>query len=150
MSKSPKTRIVFRRIMDSVSKETRSWMMSRIRSKDTKPELLVRSYLHKQGYRFRLHQKNLPGHPDIVLRKHNTCIFVNGCFWHRPLQKRCGNCRIPKTNKKFWKEKFSTNIKRDRVNLKKLQNKGWKCISLWECDLEDEQTLLGLKNQLSL
>ena len=135
--------------MDTVSKETRSRMMSKIKSKDTKPELLVRSYLHKKGFRFRLHQQNLPGNPDIVLKKHNTCIFVNGCFWHRPLKGRCSNCSMPKTNKKYWKKKFSSNIKRDQKNVKKLQKEGWNCISLWECDLGNEQTLFELENHLS-
>ena len=134
--------------MDRVSRENRSRMMSRIKGKDTAPELLVRSYLHKKGFRFRLHQKDLSGKPDLVLKKYRTCIFVNGCFWHRPLKDRCGNCRMPKTNKAFWKDKLSANIKRDKSNLKKLKDQGWNCISVWECDLEDQQALNDIEHNL--
>ena len=135
--------------MDRVSRENRSRMMSRIKGKDTAPELLVRSYLHKKGFRFRLHQKDLSGKPDLVLKKYRTCIFVNGCFWHRPLKDRCGNCRMPKTNKAFWKDKLSANIKRDKSNLKKLEDQDWNCISVWECDLEDQQRLLDLEAEIT-
>ena len=136
--------------MDKVSRETRSRMMSRIKAKDTAPELLVRSYLHKKGFRFRLHQKDLPGKPDIVLKKYRTCIFVNGCFWHRPLKDRCSNCRMPKTNKSFWKDKLSANIKRDKLSQKKLEGSGWNCISVWECDLKEERSLEDLYNSIKL
>ena len=134
--------------MDKVSRESRSRMMSRIKGKDTGPELLVRSYLHKRGFRFRLYQKDLPGKPDLVLKKYKTCIFVNGCFWHRPLKERCGNCRMPKTNKAFWKDKLSANIERDKLNLKKLKDQGWNCIPVWECDLEDQQRLRDLEAEI--
>ena len=135
-------------MMDKVSRETRSRMMSRIKGKDTAPELLVRSFLHKSGFRFRLHQKDLPGKPDLVLKKYRTCIFVNGCFWHRPLKGRCSNCRMPKTNKTFWKDKLSANIKRDKSNLTKLKDLGWNCISIWECDLEDQHRLMELNDEI--
>ena len=98
--------------------------MSRIKSADTKPEFKVRSFLHKNGYRFRLHDKNLPGTPDIVLKKYKTVIFVNGCFWHR--HKNCKLTTHPKSNKAFWKQKFSDNVKRDEKKhtmLKKLKYK---------------------------
>ena len=102
--------------MDIVSKEKRSQMMSNIKGKDTKPEITVRKYLHRHGFRFRLHQKDLPGKPDIVLKKYKTCIFVEGCFWHRPFKDRCSNCRLPKSNKDFWRTKLSSNIERDQKN----------------------------------
>ena len=102
---------------DVFSKKKRSEVMSLIRSKNTKPELYVRSFLHKKGYRFRLHQKNLPGSPDIVLKKHNVVINVNGCFWHHH---KCGKYKIPKTNRKFWLNKLNKNNARDGINTKKL------------------------------
>jgi DNA mismatch endonuclease (patch repair protein) len=96
---------------DRLTKERRSWNMSRIRGKDTTPEKLVRSVLHKLGYRFRLHGKKLPGRPDIVLAKHKTVIFVHGCFWHR--HRGCKNCTTPTTNRDFWVEKLEGNAVRD-------------------------------------
>ena len=117
---------------DVFSKKKRSEVMSLIRSKNTKPELYVRSFLHKKGYRFRLHQKNLPGSPDIVLKKHKVVINVNGCFWHHH---KCGNYKIPKTNRKFWLQKLRNNKKRDKLNDKKLYNLGWKVYKIWECQL---------------
>ena len=106
--------------------------MSLIRSKNTKPELFVRSFLHKKGFRFRLHQKNLPGNPDIVLKKYKTIININGCFWHHH---KCGNYKIPKTNRKFWLQKLRNNKKRDKLNDKKLYKLGWKVYKIWECQL---------------
>ena len=135
--------------MDKVNREARSRMMSKIKGKNTVPELLVRSHLHSKGFRFRLHQKHLPGKPDIVLQKYKTCVFVNGCFWHKPFKSRCGNCRLPKTNKAFWKDKLSSNIKRDKSNLKKLKDKGWRCISVWECDLKDPQSLIEMEAEIT-
>ena len=117
---------------DVFSKKKRSEVMSLIRSKNTKPELYVRSFLQKQGYRFRLHQKNLPGSPDIVLKKHKVVINVNGCFWHHH---KCGNYKIPKTNRKFWLQKLRNNKKRDKLNDKKLYKLGWKVYKIWECQL---------------
>ena len=121
--------------MDHLTTEKKSWNMSRIKSADTKPEFKVRSFLHKNGYRFRLHDKNLPGSPDIVLKKYKTAIFVNGCYWHRH-----NNCKLtttPKTNKKFWKNKFSDNKKRDKLNYSKLKDSGMNIIILWECDVKN-------------
>lgn len=97
---------------DSVSPEKRSWIMSRVKSKNTSPELKVRSLLHRLGYRFRVNQKNLPGCPDIVLKKHQSVIFVNGCFWHG--HKLCKKSKLPKSNVPFWEEKIKRNIERDK------------------------------------
>ena len=104
--------------------------MSRIGPKDTSPELIVRSTLHRLGYRFRLHVKKLPGKPDIVLAKHRTVIFVHGCFWHR--HKGCKQASTPKSNQAFWQEKFARNVERDRRNVRSLKQLGWKVIIIWE------------------
>jgi len=119
---------------DRLSRERRSWNMSRIRSKDTKPEILMRSLLHKAGYRFRLHRKDLPGNPDIVLPKYRTVIFVNGCFWHR--HNGCPEASVPKTRAAFWEAKFRNTVERDRQNTKKLEALGWRVVTVWECELE--------------
>ncbi|MEC7641315.1 MAG: DNA mismatch endonuclease Vsr, partial [Nitrospinota bacterium] len=99
-------------MVDTISKEKRSWNMSRIRSRDTSPELIVRSLLHRLGYRFRIHRKDLPGKPDIVLAKYKTVIFVHGCFWHQ--HKDCKYAYLPKTRVNFWKEKLQGNSERDK------------------------------------
>jgi DNA mismatch endonuclease, patch repair protein len=119
--------------VDRIDKKRRSWNMGRIKGRDTAPEVQVRSILHGAGYRFRLHRKDLPGRPDIVLPKHKTAIFVHGCFWHR--HKGCSNCSTPKSNVEFWEAKFSGNVERDSRNLKKLTESGWKVIVVWECEL---------------
>lgn len=108
--------------------------MSRIRGKNTKPEMLLRSQLFRQGFRFRVHQNDLPGKPDIVLPKYQTAIFVHGCFWH--FHKNCGEGRIPSTNSKFWKEKLRRNIARDKMNIKFLKKEKWKVYVVWECEIE--------------
>ena len=100
---------------------TRSEIMSRIKSKNTKPEILVRSFLHREGFRFSLHRKDLPGKPDIVLPRYKTCIFVNGCFWHAH---DCEKFRMPKSNQDFWKDKFDTNKKRDKRKCRQLRRLG--------------------------
>ena len=125
--------------MDRISKEHRSWNMSRIQSRDTKPEKTVRSILHGLGYRFRLHRKDLPGKPDIVLRRYNSVIFVHGCFWHR--HKDCKNASIPKTKKTFWKEKFKANIERDIKVKNELKSNGWRVLVVWECELTDIESV---------
>jgi len=112
-------------------------MMSRIRSKNTKPEILVRKWLHKQGFRFRLHQKDLPGKPDIVLPKYRTVIFVHGCFWHR--HPGCKKTTTPSTNTEFWEEKFRKNVDRDVRNRETLEALGWKVIVVWECEVKDSE-----------
>lgn len=118
---------------DIVSEEQRSYIMSRVSSKDTKPELLVRSFLHRLGFRFRIHGKKLPGRPDLVLAKHQAVIFVHGCFWHR--HKGCAKATMPATRVQFWREKFERNVDRDLDNQAKLQDLGWRVIVLWECEI---------------
>ena len=113
--------------------------MSRIRSKNTKPEITVRSQLHRAGYRFRLHVKDLPGTPDIVLPKYNSVIFVNGCFWHR--HPGCKYAYNPKTRVKFWNQKFSQNIKRQEKVQKKLETLEWKVLTIWECEVGNEKMI---------
>ena len=109
--------------------------MSRICSKNTKPELLVRSLLHRLGFRFRLHRKDLPGKPDIVLPKHKTVIEVRGCFWHR--HQGCKDASTPKTNTEFWETKFLNTVNRDKNNIKQLKKTGWNTIVVWECETVD-------------
>ena len=114
--------------------EQRSRNMSAIKSKNTKPEIAVRKLLHSMGYRFRLHRKDLPGSPDIVLPKYKTVIFVHGCFWHR--HENCKYATTPKTRPAFWESKFNENIRRDRTNHNNLIKLGWKVLVIWECDLK--------------
>lgn len=131
--------------MDTLSVEQRHKVMSSIRGKDTRPEVLVRKYLFARGYRFRLNHPRLPGHPDIVLRKYRTCIFVNGCFWHA--HEGCGHFRLPKSNTDFWRAKFDRNQLRDKEDRSKLTQMGWHCITVWECELKPkvrEKTLQSL------
>lgn len=124
---------------DRISKEQRSWIMSRIRSKNTKPEMAVRSLLHGMGYRFRLHRKDLPGKPDIVLPKYKTVIFVHGCFWHR--HRNCKRCTTPSTNKGFWLKKFERNVEKDRINKRLLKKAGWNIITVWECEIHKKDAV---------
>lgn len=112
----------------------RSYNMSQIRSKNTKPELLVRQYFHMMGLRFRLHAKTMPGKPDIVLRKYRTVIFIHGCFWHG--HKGCRYFVVPKTNKDFWMAKIEGNKVRDKEAIKSLKKQNWKVIEIWECQLK--------------
>ena len=121
---------------DHLSKEDRSWNMSRIRSKNTKPEKKVRSALHKMGFRFRIGVKELPGKPDIVLPKHRTIIFVHGCFWHR--HKGCKRCTTPSSNPEYWLRKFQKNTERDVSVSKELQDIGWRVIIIWECEVKGD------------
>jgi len=122
--------------------------MSRIRNRDTKPELIVRSLLHRMGYRFRLHRKDLPGKPDIVLPKYRTVIFVHGCFWHR--HKGCQFAYKPKSKEQFWERKFSDNVKRDAVSQSQLFSMGWKVLTVWECEVSDRlQCAAMLRQQLT-
>ncbi|HIB44038.1 MAG TPA: DNA mismatch endonuclease Vsr [Nitrospina sp.] len=125
--------------MDTLTKEKRSWNMSKIRSKNTKPEIAVRSKLHKAGYRFRLHVKGLPGKPDIVLPKYNTIIFINGCFWHR--HKGCEYAYKPKTRVDFWNQKLNRNIKRQDEVIKELRDLEWKVLVIWECEVGNEKLI---------
>jgi len=120
---------------DCHDKKTRSYNMSQIRSKDTKPELLVRKYLFAHGFRYRLHDKKLPGKPDIVLPKYKTVIFVNGCFWHG--HENCKYFRLPKTRTKWWKEKIERNILNDFKKQNTLSYMGLKVIIVWECNIKN-------------
>ncbi len=130
--------------MDFVSKEKRSAIMRGIKGKNTRPEVLVRSILHQAGYRFRLHRKDLPGRPDIVLPRYHAAIFVHGCFWHQ--HKKCGEGRLPRSNRAFWKRKFTANALRDKRALQALAKLGWKTFVVWACDTHDPE---ALKNLLS-
>lgn len=112
--------------MDKITKERRSWNMSKIKSMDTKPELKVRKILYKLGYRFRLHRKDLPGKPDIVLSKYRAAIFVNGCFWHR--HNNCNEASQPKSNSEFWENKLTKNVERDLRKYQLLREDNWKVI----------------------
>ena len=150
--------------MDNLSPLQRSKNMSAIRGKDTKPEMIVRRGLWKRGFRYRLNHKRLPGHPDLVLRKYRTCIFVNGCFWHghnvampqiengklKIENSEC--CKIPKTNREFWVNKIRRNQQRDIEDQQKLAAMGWHCITVWECELTSkrrEETLDSLAYTLN-
>jgi DNA mismatch endonuclease (patch repair protein) len=146
--------------MDKLSARQRHANMAAIKSKDTKPEMIVRRGLWRRGFRYRLNHKRLPGHPDLVLRKYRTCIFVNGCFWHghnvalpqmsdgrRKMEDIIENsdcCKIPKTNREFWVNKIRRNKERDKEEQKRLAEMGWHCITVWECELKPskrEETL---------
>jgi DNA mismatch endonuclease, patch repair protein len=135
---------------DVHSKAVRSYNMSRIRSTNTKPEMLVRTFLHAQGYRYRLHYKKLPGKPDIVLPKYNTIIFIHGCFWHG--HTNCKYYVVPKTNTEWWHNKINTNKANDARAVKALKKAGWKVIVVWECGLKAatiEKTLKALLQKLT-
>jgi len=116
--------------------------MRAVKSENTKPEIIVRKGLWKRGFRYRLNSKRLPGHPDLVLRKYRTCIFVNGCFWHG--HKGCNLFRIPKTNVDFWEKKIQRNQQRDVEEQRLLAEMGWHCIVVWECELKKEKRELTL------
>ncbi len=118
-------------MVDIVSPATRSRMMSNIKTKNSRPEMLVRRLLHLEGYRFRLHRKDLPGTPDIVLPKFKIAIFVHGCFWHSHCG--CNNAKVPATRSEFWMAKLSANVARDKVAVEKLNAIGWRVLCIWEC-----------------
>ena len=134
--------------MDVHDKETRSYNMSRIKGKDTKPEEIVRKYLFSQGFRYRKNDKRFKGSPDVVLPKYRTMIFVNGCFWHG--HQGCKYFVWPTSNEDFWKEKIMRNVKRDRINIAENEKTGWHVIVIWECQLKkaQEETLDLLKNNI--
>jgi DNA mismatch endonuclease (patch repair protein) len=119
---------------DVHSKETRSYNMSRIRSKDTKPELIVRKFLFSKGFRYRLNDKRLPGKPDIVLPKYKTVIFIHGCFWHG--HKGCRYYVVPKTKTEWWLAKINANVSNDKKSIETLTQNGWKVLEIWECQLK--------------
>lgn len=120
---------------DIFSKDTRSFIMRHVPGKNTKPEMCVRSALHRAGYRFRIHRSDLPGNPDIVLPFYRTVIFVNGCFWHQHLG--CRKATIPQNNRDFWRKKLTRNVVRDAENRKKLADLGWNSITVWECEIKE-------------
>ena len=136
---------------DVHGKETRSYNMSKIKGKDTKPEMLVRKYLHSKGYRYRLHDKKLPGKPDIVLPKYKTIIMVHGCFWHG--HKDCKYFVIPKTKTEWWTKKINKTKEKDLQNEQRLKELGWKVITIFECDLKKnkrDHTLDELLKKITL
>jgi DNA mismatch endonuclease (patch repair protein) len=122
---------------DIFTAEKRSSIMRQVKGRNTKPEMLVRRFLHSLGFRFRVYDKKLPCHPDIVLKKYKVVIFVNGCFWHG--HENCKYFRLPKSNVEFWKNKIQTNIKRDEFCNKQLKALGWRVIVIWECELKGEK-----------
>lgn len=125
--------------MDVVDKQTRSRMMANIKGQNTKPEITVRSLLHRQGFRFRLHDKSLPGKPDLVLRKYKAVIFVHGCYWHR--HEHCKLASTPKQNRAFWIKKFTGNLRRDGEVYYQLKILGWRTAVIWECAIRDKKSL---------
>ena len=129
---------------DVHSKETRSYNMSRIKGKDTKPEVLVRKYLFSKGLRFRKNDKRYPGHPDIVLPKYKTIVFVHGCFWH--FHENCRYAVMPSSNVDFWEKKLKGNLLRDERNKKALTEMGWNVIVVWECQLKKDKQDQTLEN----
>lgn len=130
--------------------EQRRFNMQQIKGKNTKPELLVRKYLHAQGFRYKLHDKTLPGKPDLVLPKHNTVIFIHGCFWHG--HANCKYFKIPQTRTEWWTEKINKNKTKDEKAIRELKRNGWKIITVWECKLKpakSNQTLNKIKAKLT-
>jgi len=133
---------------DRLTAERRSWNMSRIRSKNTGPERIVRSLLHRMGYRFRMHRKDLPGSPDLVLPRYKVVVFIHGCFWHR--HRGCKFAYTPKSRITFWQTKFKANLDRDKKNRHALKKMGWKIITVWECITKDLAKLQAfLKSNLT-
>lgn len=133
-------------MVDFVSPEKRSNIMRGVKQKDTTPEILVRKALHKLGYRFRLHRRDLPGSPDIVLPKYQLVIMVNGCFWHQ--HSGCKEGRLPKSNAGYWGPKLARNVQRDAEKEQALVELGWKVHTIWECEARDERELLRCINSI--
>ncbi|WP_312612154.1 DNA mismatch endonuclease Vsr [Oscillibacter sp.] len=131
---------------DIVSEKKRSENMAAIHSKNTKPELYFRKLLFADGYRYRVAEKSIPGHPDIFLRKYNTAVFVHGCFWHR--HQGCKYSYTPKSHVDFWQKKFDSNIKRDTIVKKELQHRGIKCLIIWECTIEKMKRDENIRKQV--
>ena len=125
---------------DTLTIAERSRLMAKIRGKNTRPEIAVRSLLHRAGYRFRIHVTSLPGKPDIVLPKYRTVVFVHGCFWHR--HKGCKAATTPKTHRKFWAQKFARNIANDKRHERQLRRMGWKVATVWQCQLKRPDLVL--------
>ncbi len=123
--------------MDKLTPELRTENMRRIRSKDMKPELLVRRLVHSLGYRYRLHRKDLPGKHDLVFGPRHKVIFVHGCFWHMHPDPNCADARMPKSNTDYWKSKLERNVERDKQHIDALYETGWKVLTIWECELKN-------------
>ena len=132
--------------MDRLSRKRRSWLMSRVRSKDTSPEMVVRRKAHAMGLRFRLHRKDLPGTPDLVFPRHRAVVFVHGCFWHR--HPGCKKAGMPKTRVGFWREKFDSNIERSRRDVGRLTELGWSVGVIWECETKDPAAVEGFLSEV--
>jgi DNA mismatch endonuclease (patch repair protein) len=138
---------------DKITPEERSRVMAQVRNRDTTPEKRVRSWLHHNGYRFRLYRNNLPGCPDIVLPKYKTVIFVHGCFWHR--HEGCKRASMPENHKDYWRAKFERNVVRDKRVQQELKEKGWRAVVVWECEtrnasvLEEKFTAVNLRNRVA-
>lgn len=130
---------------DRLTPQRRSWNMSRIRGKNTKPEVAVRALLHQMGFRFRLHVRRLPGCPDIVLARWKSAIFVHGCFWHR--HPKCRFAYTPKSRKKFWLSKLESNASRDKTVEAELKRRGWNTLVVWECEIRDPIVLCARLNR---
>lgn len=129
---------------DTMTREQRHYCMSRIRGKDTRPEMVVRRWLHSEGFRYSLHSRRLPGCPDLVLRRYHTVIFINGCFWHG--HPGCDMFRMPRSNVEFWQEKIRRNKERDAQEVAALEALGWNVIVVWECELSRRARDLTLRN----
>lgn len=127
-------------MVDNISREYRSEIMSRIKAQNTKPEMIVRRLLHAAGYRYRLHVRDLAGKPDLVFPIRRKVIFINGCFWHR--HRDCAMARVPKSRIAFWTKKLEGNASRDRKNIQDLQDLGWKVLTVWECEIREISTLM--------
>ncbi len=135
-------------VNDHIDRAKRSSMMAAVRSKNTKPELIVRKIVHALGFRYRLYGTDLPGKPDLVFRRKRKVIFVHGCFWHR--HQHCSKASMPKTRIDFWREKFDSNVARDRRTEAVLAERGWNILTVWECELKDlEQLTQRLNDFLS-
>ncbi|MDG2510080.1 very short patch repair endonuclease [Stenotrophomonas maltophilia] len=123
--------------MDRLDPQARSLLMSKVRGKDTKPEMAVRSYLHRRGLRYRLHDRSLPGKPDLVFKSRRVVVFVHGCFWHG--HPGCSKARIPKTREEFWRSKIETNAACDRRSIRRLRALGWRVLVVWQCRISDRK-----------
>ena len=132
---------------DFMTPDQRSQAMSKVKGSNTKPEKLIRSCLHRNGFRFRINSPNLPGMPDIVLKKYNTIIFVHGCFWHN--HKGCKKSKLPQTRTEFWKNKIAATVRRDQKNISDLVNQGWRIAVVWECGTKKKNDLESIISKLS-
>ena len=132
-------------LVDRLTQKRRSWLMSRVKSKNTSPEVRVRQVAHALGLRFRLHRKNLPGRPDLVFPKHKVAILVHGCFWHR--HRGCSKASMPKSRIEYWQKKFDTNVARDTETEKELLRLGWRVLIVWECMTREPTALIELLRQ---